>query len=176
MRKLIYHVAMSLDSFIAGDDDSIDLFPTEGDHIEDYVQSLLRYDTAIMGRRTYEFGYRYGMKPGENPYPHMKSYVFSQTLDIQPENDTLEVLRSHVLASVGKLKAHGHKPIYLCGGGNFAGYLMKEEMIDELWIKLSPITIGSGIKLFGNYGIPAKMKFLDSKTYDSGVVLLKYAL
>ena len=48
-RKLIYHVAISIDGFIAEKNDSIDLFPTEGDHIPDYVDSLAKYDTAVMG-------------------------------------------------------------------------------------------------------------------------------
>lgn len=177
MRKLIYHVATSLDDFIAGEDDSIEAFPTEGDHIQDYVQSLLGYDTVIMGRRTYEFGYRYGLEPGESPYPHMKNYIFSTTLQLPPGDDHIEVISDHVIPTITALKAQIGSPIYLCGGGNFAGFLLEQEMIDELHVKLCPITIGSGIRLFGDYTrTPSDMQELSCKEYDNGVKLIKYAL
>lgn len=167
---------MSIDNFIAGEDDSIEAFPTEGDHIEDYVQSLLEYDTVIMGRRTYEFGYKYGLKPGESPYPHMMNYIFSRSIQLPPSEDRIEVIRDHTVASVSALKAQKGTPIYLCGGGNFAGYLLQEEMIDELHIKLCPILIGSGIRLFGNNTGSLQMKMMDTKVYETGVQLIKYAL
>jgi len=167
---------MSLDGYIAGDNDSIDAFPTEGDHIEDYVQSLLGYDTVIMGRRTYEFGYKYGLKPGESPYPHMQNYIFSTTLQLSKMDEKIEIISANVLASISALKVQAGTDIYLCGGGSFAGYLLHHEMIDELHIKLSPILIGSGIKLFGAYKAKGRMKLISTKTYKSGVQLVKYAV
>ena len=176
MRKLIYHVAMSIDYFIAGEDDNINDFPKEGDHVEEYVQSLLGYNTVIMGRRTYEFGYQYGMKPGESPYPHMKNYIVSTTLELPDKDEGIEIIKDNVLASVSTLKAQQGTDIYLCGGGSFAGYLLHHDMIDELHIKLNPILIGKGIKLFGAYKANKKMELISSKAYQSGVLLLKYGL
>lgn len=56
MRKLVYHVASTLDGFIADADDGVAAFPHHGD----YVASLRSYDTIVMGRRTYELGLREG--------------------------------------------------------------------------------------------------------------------
>lgn len=76
MRKLIYHVATTLDHYIAHEDHSIEGFLQEGDHVTDYVASFQNYDTVIMGKATYEFGYQYGMEPGQPAYPNMKHYIF----------------------------------------------------------------------------------------------------
>ena len=63
-RKVVYYVATSIDHYIAHEDETIDGFATEGHHISDYITSLRDYDTVLMGRRTYEWGYQFGVQPG----------------------------------------------------------------------------------------------------------------
>jgi len=67
LQPLIYDVAVSIDGYIAGPGGDIAGFAFEGPVVEDYAARLKTYGTAIMGRGTYEFGYRYGMEPGQNP-------------------------------------------------------------------------------------------------------------
>ena len=69
MQPIIYDVAVSVDGFISASNDDVSAFPTEGQIVEDYFLRLTTYQCAIMGKHTYEFGYRHGLKPGENPYP-----------------------------------------------------------------------------------------------------------
>lgn len=65
MRELVYHVATSIDGFIAQTDGGIGGFLMEGSHGDDYLAALREdYDDVVMGRRTYEWGYRYGAIPG----------------------------------------------------------------------------------------------------------------
>lgn len=173
-RKLIYHVAISIDGYIAQENDSIDLFPTEGDHIQDYVDSLTKYDTAVMGRRTYEFGYKYGMKPGDNPYPHMNTYVYSSTLRFKKQDANLKVIRTNIVPHVKLLKRRSGSPIYLCGGGVMASYLLDQGMIDEINLKSCPIVMGSGIPMFNGLLEGVKLERLLTKPYDNGVMLLHY--
>ena len=83
MRKLKYHVATTLDGFIAHQDHTIDGFVAEGEHLTDYLESLRNdYDIVLMGRRTYEFGFQFGVT---NPYPWMKQYVLSRTMERSPD-------------------------------------------------------------------------------------------
>lgn len=177
MRKLVYHVATSLDNYIAHEDGSIGGFSSfaEGDHVTDYLESLKTYDTVVMGRATYEFGYQYGLKPGQPAYPHMQHYIFSKTLifDTQPD-PKVKIIAANELEVIQRLKEDAGTDIYLCGGGTFAGFLAEHDQIDELRIKLYPIVLGRGIRLFGKSTHNMALSLLDTKVYQTGAMLIKY--
>ena len=174
MRKIAYHVATSLDHYIAQEDGSANGFLPEGDHVTEYLASLQEYDTVIMGRRTYEFGYQYGIQPGQPAYPHMQHYLFSQSLKFEDPSPQVQVIAEDQLNFIRSLKDGEGTTIYLCGGGAFAGWLLDNELIDELKIKLNPVIFGSGIPLFGQNRKAVDLKLTASKTYRSGVLLLTY--
>jgi dihydrofolate reductase len=174
MRKISYHVAATLDHYIAQEDGSANGFPAEGDHVTEYLAGLQDYDTVIMGRHTYEFGYQYGIEPGQPAYPHMQHYLFSKSLQFDKPSDQVAVIKDDQLGFVRTLKKGEGSPIYLCGGGEFAGWLLDHELIDELKIKLNPVIFGSGIPLFGDSQKAVKLQLTASKTYESGVLLLTY--
>lgn len=177
MRKLIYHVGTTLDNFICEEDGSISGFLAEGDHIPDYLNSLKNYDTVIMGKSTYEFGYHYGLKPGAAPYPTMKNYVFSRSIQIDsPIDERLTIVRSDAIAFIRNLKREKGGPIYLCGGGVFASSLFDNHLIDSLIIKLNPVLLGKGIRLFERSNRKVALSLRNSKIYQSGVVLLTYGI
>src|SRR5687767_5385690 len=123
-----------------------------------------------MGRNTYEVGLRLGVT---NPYPHLKSYVFSRTMKESPD-ERVEFVAENVMELVRKLKAEPGQDIYLCGGGALATELFKEDLIDEVILKLNPLLLGSGIPLISDIGRHVDLELIDSKVYDSGVVLLSY--
>jgi dihydrofolate reductase len=177
MRKIIYHVGTTLDNFICGEDGSIGGFLADGDHIPDYLESLKNYDTVLMGKSTYEFGYGYGLKPGMAPYPAMKNYVFSRSIAIDaPIDDRLTIVRGDSISFINALKNTEGKPIYLCGGGIFASSLLDNALIDSLIIKLNPVLLGRGIRLFERSRRQVDLTLTDTKVYNSGVVLLTYAI
>lgn len=177
MRKLIYHVGTTLDNFICNEDGSIGGFLPEGDHIPDYLESLKNYDAVLMGKSTYEFGYGFGLKPGMAPYPTMKNYVFSQSIQIDsPIDERLTVVRSDAVTFVRDLKNTEGGSIYLCGGGIFASTLLDNNLIDSLIIKLNPVLLGSGVRLFERSTQQVELSLTDTKIYNSGVVLLTYSI
>ncbi len=65
MPKIVYYVASSIDGFIAGVNDDISGFVPGGSGVEKYLSDLKSFKTVIMGRRTYEFGYQFGLEPGQ---------------------------------------------------------------------------------------------------------------
>lgn len=175
MRKLTYHIATSLDNFIAHEDGSCDAFFTieNGEHVQDFMDSWAAYDAVLMGRKTYEFGYGFGLAPGQPAYPDMKHYIFSKTLQFETA-DQVELVRDDAVEFTRKLKATDGKKIWLCGGGALASTMFENELIDELVIKLNPLILGAGIPLFGGNKKEVKLELHSSKTYDTGVVLLTY--
>lgn len=174
-RKVVYYVASTLDGYIAHSDESIGGFLTEGHHIADFMTSLRDYDTVLMGKATYEWGYQWGVQAGQPvpTYGHMMQYVFSSSMEAY-QHPQLQVIREDAADFVRNLKAQTGGSIYLCGGGELAGSLLVAGQIDELIIKLNPVRFGEGIALFGSHPQQVALNLLDSKTYNSGVVFLHY--
>jgi len=171
VRKLKYHVASTVDGFIAHEDHSIEGFVSEGEHVIDYLESLKSdYDVVLMGRRTYEFGFQFGVT---NPYPWMKQYVFSRTMERSPDPN-VELVSQEISGFVGELKKGAGKDIYLCGGADLAGRLFAAGLVNEVILKLNPVLFGSGIPLFSGAVKQADLELTGSKVYSNGVVLLNY--
>lgn len=176
-RKLVYYVAASVDHYIAHANEAMDGMLTEGDHINDYLESLHAYDTVLMGRKTYEWGYQFGIQPGHAvpTYAHMHQYVFSQTMPDAQDNQ-LQIIRADPAPFVQQLKHEPGKAIYLCGGGNLAGYLLDHGLVDEMILKINPVLFGGGIPLFGTSTRTVALTLQDTKIYTNGVQFVRYRI
>lgn len=172
MKPLKYYVATSVDGFIAQADGSFEGFSFEGDHIADYIDSLNQFDTVLMGRKTYDVGLQDGKT---NPYPMLKSYVFSRTMATSPDPQVTLVSQG-ASEVVRQLKAAPGSAIYLCGGATLAAQLFAEGLIDELILKINPFVMGQGIPLFATVVAQTQLALVGSKIYDSGVVWLRYGV
>lgn len=165
-RTLTYFVGATIDGFVAGPerDDPTGpggfLVPTEdyvGFLVKEYPETLpvmardalgvsgpgTRFDTVLEGRRSYEIGLAAGVP---NAYPHLRHFVFSTTLDSAPD-PAVELVRDDPVQCVRELKKEPGKGIWIVGGGSLANALRSE--IDELIVKLNPVTIGNGVPLWG---------------------------
>ena len=185
MRTLTYYVASSIDGFIAGPDGSYDFYPAEPDLL-DWIKSrypetlpthlrhalgigdapLTTFDTVVMGRGTYAPGPATGFP---SPYAHLKQYVFAHGLAAPAD---VTVVEGDPVELVRKLKAEEGRGIYLAGGGNLAGQLRDE--IDEWVVKVSPIVVGAGIRVFEHAFAPERFALVRTEPLPSGVVVLSY--
>jgi dihydrofolate reductase len=175
-RKLVYHIGISVDGYIAREDESVDGMMFEGEHVTDFVESLHNYGAILMGKRTYEWGCRMGMRPGDVPYPFtgLTTYVFSQSLD-DFSREHLQVVRSDPAEYVRILKHQEGKPIWLCGGGQLASYLLDHNLIDDLVLKVYPVVFGKGIPLFNTIK-PQLLCLNSTRTYTNGVSVASYTI
>lgn len=174
MTKIVYYVASSLDGFIAGKADDISLFAQHGSGVEKYLSDLAKYSTVIMGRRTYEFGYQFGLEPGQPAYPHMEHHIFSNTLSFENSPHGQVHVESRSIDRINEIRDNSPTDVYLCGGGVFAGWLLEHGMIDRLKIKLNPIILGEGIPIFGNSKVQAKWHLREKETFEEGLQILTY--
>ena len=172
MRPIVYDVAISVDGFICRRDGSIEDFTPDGPHVDDYQARLEAYETVVMGRRTYEFGYRYGLAPGARAYPHMDHFVFSSSLEFDHAHE-INIVADRAADVVRDLKRQDGAAIYLCGGGGFAGFLLQHGLIDRLVLKVNPVIIGDGVPLF-ECAVRANLRCTGARRYDNGVVLVEY--
>jgi dihydrofolate reductase len=175
MRNIVYYVAASVDGFISGTNGDISGFAGEGNAVAKYLADLATFDTVIMGKNTYEFGYKFGLKPGQLPYPHMKHYIFSNSLKFDNPDPNLHILPIE-LEEIRKLKTEAGTDIYLCGGGKFAGWLLDNGQIDILKIKLNPIILGKGVRLFGISKKDFKLELVDAEKFDKGLQIITYKI
>lgn len=173
MHPIIYDVAVSLDGFIAGLSGDISKFAHEGPVVDDYVKRLQTYKLAIMGRKTYEFGYGFGLKPGQNPYPHMKTVVCSATLEV-PEKAEISVLRSPKPEEILTLAHSAGGPVYLCGGGEFPGWMLDQGLINRIILKRAPCVLGGGTTLFGACRRPVGLSHVQTRPYENGYLLEEF--
>lgn len=171
----MYYVAASLDGYISGPANDISLFKTEGSGVDQYLQDLQEFDTVIMGRKTYEFGYDYGLKPGQPAYPHMDHYIFTHSLQLENRHKKVQ-LAQPTLEKIDTLKRGNGSDIYLCGGGIFAGWLLDNGLIDVLKIKLNPIILGAGVRLLGASITQYTLHLRERQLYDHGLQFLTYDL
>lgn len=186
MRKLTYYVATTIDGFIAGRGGAVDFYVYEGDHMDainarlpetipgQYRRALgieaenKVFDTVVMGRGTYDIAFKEGIT---SPYPHLRQVVVSRSFTESPD-PTVEVISSDPVAAVRGLKQQEGLDIWLCGGGKLAAQLHDE--IDEILLKLHPVTIGAGIPLFDGPVGPRRFDLTDSTLFASGVAFMTY--
>jgi dihydrofolate reductase len=186
MRTLTYYVACSVDGFIARRDGSFDFFPSEGEHLADLLSSFpetvpthlreplnitaagSRFDTVLMGRRTYQVGLDAGIT---SPYGHLRQCLFSRSLAQSPD-PAVELVTGDPLAFVRQLKQEPGSGIWLCGGAELAAVLFAE--IDELILKVNPVAIGSGLPLFARDVGATRLRLVSTKVYANGFLLSCY--
>ena len=92
MRKIVYYVVTSLDGYIAGENDDVSMFAHAGEGVDQYFYDPESFDTVIMSRKTYEFGYQFGLKPGKPAYPKMEHYIFSNSLSFEKSSEQVQVV------------------------------------------------------------------------------------
>lgn len=171
LRKVTFGGACSLDGYFAKKDDSVDWLMWSDEAGEIMADNWKRFDTIVMGRRTYEVGKK--MTRGKaNPYAGMQSYVFSRTLP--PRKGEPEILGTDPVAFVDKMKRQPGKEICIMGGGDLARTLLEGGVIDEIGLNIQPILLGSGIPLYHEMKRPIDLELIDCRRFKNGCVYLLY--
>jgi dihydrofolate reductase len=172
-RKVILGFGISLDGYIARRNGAIDFLVMDKEGESVMADFFSKIDTTIMGRKTAADWVKM-RESGEIPEtPGMANYVISRRWKPgKPEG--FEVVRESLTAFVKTLKRRPGKDIYLGGGGGLARSFLQEDLVDELFIGLSPILLGDGIPGFPGKFPQRDFKLAECKSYSNGSVGLRY--
>ena len=190
LRKLTYFIACTIDGFIGDESgDASFMYPFVDEEFLSYLKAEFpgtisaqgrralgihdleprRFDTVVQGRGSYEVALKEGIT---SPYDHLREYVASRTLAESPDPH-VEIIGDDLVARVRELKAEDSRfGIYLCGGSRLAGELHEE--IDELVIKTYPVTLGTGMPMFGSGFAVTEFALDEVRVFDNGVVVRTY--
>ena len=169
MRIVRYAVVSSLDGYIAGPSGQADWITADPEI--DFNQIFQRYDTALIGRRTYDRMLRssMGMLPG------MQTFVFSQTLQ-SAGHPKVRIVSTGAVQVVTQIKQEPGKDIWLFGGGILFRSLALAGLVDEIEVAIMPTLLGAGLPVLPPPADRVPLTLKSHRTYKSGIVSLTYSL
>ena len=168
-RRLRYQVAVSLDGFIAGPNGEYDWIVM--DPGVDFAALLREFDTAVMGRKTYDLV----AAQGEQGMMGLEAIVFSRTLPAG-ERRGIRIVNDDPAKVVAALKEQRGRDIWLFGGGELFRSLLDAGLVDTVELAVMPVLLGEGIPVLPP-GASAKLVLTEQKHLPaSGIVMLAYSV
>lgn len=133
----------------------------------------------LLGRKTYDIFAAYWPKQNEKEslvaesFNKARKYVASHSSpNLSWRNSIL--LKEDVVQELNKIKAEDGPELQVHGSGNFIQTLLKNDLVDELWLKLFPVTLGAGKRLFGDGVVPVAFELVESSVSPKGVIIASY--
>lgn len=165
MRQVCLSAAVSLDGFITGPNGEIDWIVMDPDI--DFEALFARYDTVLMGRKSYEEAQKLGGMPG------LETIVFSRTL--RQENCPGVTVSADPAATVADLKSKPGKDIWLFGGAEIYRQMFELGLVDWVQLAIEPVLLGRGLALAPETNVRTKLRLVSQRHYEkSGAMLLDY--
>jgi dihydrofolate reductase len=187
MRKIIAFMHVTLDGFVAGPNGEMDCFHVD-EEIFDYVAaSIETIDLALYGRNTWQMMESYWPTAADQPgaskhdkehaawYKKVDKIVLSNSLAGQ-QIPKVTIVNKDLRQQINSIKEKPGKEIVIFGSPGAVHSLMKEDLVDEFWLFVNPVLLGSGIPLFKDIDTRKKLTLLQDKRFSSGVIVLRYSL
>ena len=138
-----------------------------------FMEKLMQPSDLLLGRKTFQIWENYWPKhesawPGIN---EVTKYVLSSTVKKSDWNASVFL---NSVEDIKQLKASNGTDIKVWGSGKLVQLLLKNDLVDELWLMIHPLTLGQGKKLFEDGPIPAAFTLAESTVTPSGVIIANY--
>jgi len=187
MRKIIVLSMITLDGVIQAPGDPEE-DPTGGfryggwtvPYVDDFVgrtmgEQMSGSSDFLLGRKTFEIFASYWPHhaddwPGVNK---ATKYVVSNTLTRHEWSPSV-FLKGNVVDEIKKLKGQEGPDLHVHGSGKLIQTLLKQDLVDEFWLRIFPITLGPGKRLFAEGTLPAAFSLQEAKTSPTGVIVASH--
>jgi dihydrofolate reductase len=126
----------------------------------------------LLGRKTYELFASY-WPHHDSPINKARKYVVSKG-GIDSEWEGTVLVSGDVVAEIQKLKTQDGPMLQVHGSSVLIQTLLANDLVDEIWLKVFPVTLGRGKRLFGEGTIPAAFRLKSSSVAPSGVIIASY--
>lgn len=187
MRKIIVITMLSLDGVMQApggpEEDTSGGFKYGGwtvPYVDEFLGKVMDEQMSkpaefLLGRKTFDIFAGYWphhaeVWPGINK---ATKYVASTTLT-EHEWSKSVFLKDNIADEINKLKKEGGPDLQVHGSGNFIQTLLKHDLVDEFWLKIFPVVLGKGKRLFADGTIPTGYQLIESKTSPIGVIFGSY--
>lgn len=184
MRKIIVLSFVTLDGVMQGpggpDEDTSGGFTHGGwtvPYFDEFLGEVMTEQMSqpfdlLLGRKTFEiFASYWPHHQEEGPEINRATkYVASNTMTSHAWKESV-FLSGNVVEAIRKLKAQAGPDLQVHGSGELIQTLLENDLVDEFWLKIFPVTLGTGKRLFDKGTIPAAYTLVDSKTSPSGVIV-----
>ncbi len=140
------------------------------------LEEALGAEALLLGRRSYEFfAARWPSRSGAlaDRLHSLPKYVVSSTLE-DPDWNNTTVLSGEAVGEISELKQQVGGDIVVLASFQVVHMLMEHDLVDELRLKVFPIVLGAGARLFGETSDKKPMRLQDSRTIDAGIAFLTY--
>jgi dihydrofolate reductase len=129
----------------------------------------------LLGRKTFEiFASYWPHHPEEGAgINNATKYVVSNTLTTHEWKKSV-FLKGNVADEIKKLKGQDGPDLQVHGSGNLIQTLLQQDLVDEFWLKIFPVTLGMGKRLFDSGTIPAAFTLVESQTSPTGVIIANF--
>jgi dihydrofolate reductase len=186
MGKIVVSENVSLDGVVqdpAGDEGFsrggwVGLIAAREDVAKVALDEAVGANALLLGRRSYEWlAARWPSRSGElaDRLNSLPKYVVSSTLgDLDWNNST--ILKGDAVDEVSKLKQERNGDIVVAGSFQLLRTLIENDLVDELRLKIFPVVLGAGERLFGETSDKKPMRLVDSQTLGEGIAYLIYEL
>jgi dihydrofolate reductase len=143
-----------------------------------FSEEIRECDAFLLGRKTWQIhAHAFEPMPPGDPFGdvmnHMRKYVVSTTLKSADAWRNSTLISHNVVEEIEKLKAQPGKNIYVDGSSVLVHTLAEAGLIDEYTLLVFPIVLGSGKRVFPD-GFTFPLKLIETKSFPSGVILLRY--
>lgn len=185
MRNILSFMHVTLDGFVAGPQGEMNWIKLDDEMFEYADRETGRSDLALYGRNTFKIMDDYwpaaGDEPGANKHHvnHSKWYnkvdklVLSKSMAGQ-QIPKVTIVSDNLRSNITRIKEQPGQQIVIFGSPTAVHSLIKEDLLDEMWLMINPILIGKGIPMFKDIDAAKTLELVDSVRFKTGVIALNY--